>query len=85
MPDRAGDMAQMLLKLHEGEAYRLQGLICALCGLSETIHSDAEDRGAMAPLFIGLKQVTADAESLIADVLERIDEIRRHASGGSEI
>ena len=37
MADRAGDMASMLLKLHEEEAERLKGLICAAYGLSEPV------------------------------------------------
>jgi hypothetical protein len=85
MADRAGDMARMLLKLHEGEADRLKGLICAAYGLSEAILSDAEDRGGVEPAVLGLKQVAVDAESLVVDVMEKIDTIRRHASGGSEI
>ncbi len=61
MVDRAGDMASMLLRLHEEEAERLKGLICAAYGLSETIKSDAEDLGAMEPAIIGLRQVVDHA------------------------
>ena len=83
MADRAGNMASMLLKLREDEADRLKGLICAAYGLSEAIFSDAEDRGGVDPAVIGLRQVVSDAELLIVDVMEKLDTIRRHASGGA--
>jgi hypothetical protein len=37
----------------------------------------------MEPAIIGLRQVVSDAETLIVEVMEKLDTIRRHASGGA--
>jgi hypothetical protein len=34
---------------------------------------------------LGLRQVVSDVESLVVDVMDKIDTIRRHTSGGSKI
>ena len=72
-------LSRRLLQLHEEKVERLKGLICAAYGLSETILSDAEDRGIIEPAVLGLKQVVADAEVLVCEVENELKEAQELA------